>query len=196
LFPAARDRFEIGTAARLSATFPHVSPGVSLPTDPPRRMVDAGSFDNYGIDLAAVWLYRHREAVRRYCSGVAVVEVRGFPLEAEKLGAGGGEGEGDGRAGLVVGVMAEVCTPAEALVNARSAAAYYRNDQLLGILDAEFNAGRSDPFLVRAVLECPGPASLSWSLSARERKQILRHLAGPGAAPARRLAERFGVGGC
>ena len=54
LFPAAHDRFEVGTAARLSATFPYVSPGVSLPTDPPRRVVDAGYFDNYGVNLAAL----------------------------------------------------------------------------------------------------------------------------------------------
>jgi hypothetical protein len=196
LFPASHGRFEVGTAARLSNTFPYVTPGVSLPADPPRRVVDAGYFDNYGIDLASRWLLRHREAVRGYCSGVAVIEVRGFPLESEKLGVGGDDGEGDDRAGLVVGLMAGVSTPAEALVNARSAGAYYRNDQLLGVLDAEFNAVRSGPFLVRAVLECPGTASLSWSLPARERKRILRLLAEAGAVPVGQVAGWFGNGGC
>ena len=32
LFPAARDTFQVGTAARVNASFPFVSPGVSLPT--------------------------------------------------------------------------------------------------------------------------------------------------------------------
>jgi hypothetical protein len=198
LFPASHGRFEVGTAARLSNTFPYVTPGVSLPADPPRRVVDAGYFDNYGIDLACRWLHRHQEAVRRYCSGVAVVEVRGFPLEAEKLHAGGSaeEREGEGRAGVVVDVMAEVSTPAEALVNVRSASAYYRNDQLLGILGAEFNTRRSDPFLVRALVECPRPTSLSWSLPARERKRIFQLLSESGAVPVRQVAGWFGSGGC
>ena len=37
LFPDAHDTFEIGTAARMSATFPVVSPAVSLPTIRPPR---------------------------------------------------------------------------------------------------------------------------------------------------------------
>src|SRR5262249_43403486 len=77
LFPHA-SAFKVGTAARMNRSFPFVSPGVSLPTRPPRRVVDAGYFDNYGVNVAALWLYRHREAVRRYTSGVVVVEVRAY----------------------------------------------------------------------------------------------------------------------
>src|SRR5262249_40231698 len=36
LFPKAIDTFEVGTAARMNASFPLVSPGVSLPTIPAR----------------------------------------------------------------------------------------------------------------------------------------------------------------
>jgi len=49
----------------MNASFPLVSPGVSLPTTPPRRVVDAGYYDNHGVNLAAMWLYRTK---RRFAS--------------------------------------------------------------------------------------------------------------------------------
>jgi hypothetical protein len=174
LFPQAHDRFEVGTAVRMSATFPFVSPGVSLPTDPPRRVVDAGYFDNYGVNLASAWLYKHRAAVRANCSGVGIVEIRGFPLEDEKTGFPAGGCDGDEAPNPVITALTGISTPAEALVNVRSAGAYYRNDQFLGVLDAEFNGGRGPaPYLVRVPLECPGAAALSWTLTTWDRDAII-----------------------
>jgi hypothetical protein len=163
LFPEAHGRFALATAARLSATFPYVSPAVALPTAPARRVVDAGFFDNYGVGLAAGWLLRNRRLVQEHCGGVAVIEVRAFPLEQEKTGlpeslvtAGGG---------LLTTVLAGVSTPAEALGVIQSAGAYYRNDHLLGILDDVFNRPERPEFFVRTSLECAGDGSLSWALS-------------------------------
>ena len=45
----------------MNASFPYISPAVSLPVDPPRRVVDAGYYDNYGVNLAAAWAYMNRE---------------------------------------------------------------------------------------------------------------------------------------
>jgi hypothetical protein len=172
LFPDCHDRFEVGTAARMSATFPFVSPGVSLPTVPPRRVVDAGYFDNYGVNLAALWLYRNRAAVRKYCGGVAVVEIRAFPMEAEK------QGFGVLRSAAVLGTaLSGVSTPAEALAVVQSAGAYYRNDQLLGILDDELNARDADPFFVRVSFECPYEAAMSWALASWDRDHIVNSFA-------------------
>ncbi len=185
LFPAAHDRFEVGTAARLNATFPFVSPSVNLPTDPPRRAVDAGYFDNYGVGVLAAWLHRQRDAVRKYCAGVAVVEVRAFPMERAKNAFADEEFEdfglaarltgtvrtltslatkalrparpdAGGRGDTFVSLLAGLSTPAEALLSLRSAGAYFRNDQLLGVLDSEFNERGRPPFLVRVPFECPG----------------------------------------
>ena len=238
LFPAAHARFEVGTAARLNATFPFVSPSVNLPTVPPRRVVDAGYFDNYGVNLLAAWLHRNRAAVKAHCAGVALVEIRGFPMEAEKNGFDGESFDpmpmhhgGGLRArvtgtvrtltatatlatsptrpsvkadagGTLVSLLAGVSTPAEALIAVRSAGAYFRNDQLLGILDAEFNTPGEVPFLVRVPFECPGEAALSWAISTADRDRILAHVAGiDGTDTAnlrggvRGLAAWFGTGG-
>src|SRR5207245_1152127 len=51
LFPEAWKTFLIASAVRMNASFPYVSPAVNLPSDPPRRVVDAGYYDNYGIQI-------------------------------------------------------------------------------------------------------------------------------------------------
>ena len=238
LFPDAHSRFEVGTAARLNATFPFVSPSVNLPTVPPRRVVDAGYFDNYGVNLLAAWLHRNRAAVKANCSGVALVEIRGFPMEAEKNGfdgesfdpmpsyrAGGLRARVTGTmrtltatatlrtsptrpsakadaGNTLVSLLAGVSTPAEALIAVRSAGAYFRNDQMLGILDAEFNTPGEVPFFVRVPFECPGEAALSWAISTADRDRILAHVASIDGADtanlrggARGLTAWFGTGG-
>lgn len=176
LFPDAHKRFALSTAARLSATFPYISPAVSLPTAPARRVVDAGFFDNYGVGLASGWLLRNRRLVEEHCGGVAVIEVRAFPLEQEKTGLpdtllnpGGG---------LLTSVLAGISTPAEALGVIQSAGAYYRNDHLLGLLDDVFNTPVRPHFFVRTTLECAGDGSLSWAVSEAGRDEIIRAVGG------------------
>ena len=54
--PCSHGSFNLANAARMNATFPLISPAVSLPTVPERRVVDAGFYDNYGVSLAAAYL--------------------------------------------------------------------------------------------------------------------------------------------
>ncbi len=75
LFPKA-ERFRVATAVRMNATFPFVSPAVSLPTDPPRHVVDAGYYDNFGIQVSTAWIHMNREWLVRNTSGVLLVQIR------------------------------------------------------------------------------------------------------------------------
>ncbi|MCU0704979.1 MAG: patatin-like phospholipase family protein [Fimbriiglobus sp.] len=177
LFPEAHSRFALGTAARLSATFPYISPAVNLPTSPARRVVDAGYFDNYGVGVAAGWLLRHKRLVEEHCGGVAVIEVRAFPLDQEKTGLPD-QLVNASTGGLLTSVLAGVSTPAEALGVIQSAGAYYRNDHLLGVLDDVFNGPDRPDFFVRAGLECSGDGSLSWAVSDAGRDEIVNAVAG------------------
>lgn len=192
LFPAAHKRFALSTAARLSATFPYVSPAVNLPTAPARRVVDAGFFDNYGVGLAAGWLLRNRALVEAHCGGVAIIEVRAFPLEQEKTGLPDTLLKPGG--GMLTSVLAGISTPAEALGVIQSAGAYYRNDHLLGVLDDVFNNPERPDFFVRANLECAGDGSLSWAVSESGRDEIVRAVGGVQGA-INGLKAWFGNGG-
>jgi hypothetical protein len=193
LFPRARD-FRVSTAVRMSATFPLVAPAVSLPTLPPRRVVDAGYYDNYGVNLAAQWLTKLRWWLKANTSGVIVVQVRdGVSQEArtrldfdrdlegrgffERLTWGAGER-------LLGPGLYPLNTPLEGVSSARQWSMSFRNDEQVEQLDRlliTLNDGRPK-FFRTVVFECPVPASLSWRLDEREKRWI--H-AGLGPRPGR-----------
>jgi hypothetical protein len=83
IFPEARETFSLQTAVRMSATFPFASPAVTLPIDVSRRVVDAGYYDNYGVDLATSWIYVNQDWIRKHTSGVALIQIRAYPSEHE-----------------------------------------------------------------------------------------------------------------
>ncbi len=91
VFPEAINSFTIATAARMNASFPFLSPAVYLPTDPPRRVVDAGYYDNFGVDVAAEWVYHHRQEIVEHTSGVLVLEVRAYANQQEPPAGPSGE---------------------------------------------------------------------------------------------------------
>ncbi|MFO0809180.1 MAG: hypothetical protein U0746_11185 [Gemmataceae bacterium] len=191
LFPNAA-QFKVGTAARMNASFPFVSPGVSLPTMPPRRVVDAGYFDNYGVNVAALWLHRHREAVRLYTSGVAVVEVRAYRTGYARRYVQNAENEMAAPDGVMVSrdqmkrppepwlsALAGLSTPLEGLLSSYARGQLYRDDELLDLIGESFNShppepGRAsgDAFFTTVAFECGTDAALSWKLSAKELADI------------------------
>src|SRR5262249_41606501 len=135
LFPDA-DKFRVSTAARMSATFPYFSPAVDLPTGPRRRVVDAGYYDNYGVDVAASWIYAHRRWLRGNTSGVVLIQLRDstserarlFPDEQPKLWDYSRSVEW--LTGPLVGAG-----------SAMEAGMSFRNDEMVQVLDDFFNAG-------------------------------------------------------
>ncbi|HEY0094288.1 MAG TPA: patatin-like phospholipase family protein, partial [Archangium sp.] len=132
LFPLKQRAFPVAAAARMSASFPYVSPASALPTSPRVRVVDAGYYDNYGVDLAVQWLHAHREWVRECTSGVVLIQIR------DHLGNGRRtklQAEGAG------GLMGGLTSPLEAVLRARESSMSFRNDALLSLVQDELNAG-------------------------------------------------------
>ena len=85
------------TAARLSATFPYVSPAARADFELPRRrryhFVDGGYYDNLGVASAMDFL---EQAVLRHAPGhvrrLMVIQIRDRALPAGALPAGGSRG--------------------------------------------------------------------------------------------------------
>ncbi|WP_143393599.1 patatin-like phospholipase family protein [Fimbriiglobus ruber] len=169
-FPAAYDTFKVGTAARMNATFPYVGVAVNLPSRPPRRVVDAGYFDDYGLDLAALWVYRYREQLAAHTSGVVLIEVRAYPLRTQKILFESGDGKSD----LITWGLSELSTPAEALLNLYGRGAYFRNDQLMQLTARAMNGMKDPGFFTTMTLECESEtAALSWTLPKSERDSVI-----------------------
>jgi hypothetical protein len=190
LFPRAWD-FPVSTAVRMSASFPLVSPAVSLPTLPPRRVVDAGYYDNYGVNVAAQWLIEMHEWLRANTSGILVIQIRDSISQLARTHMGF-DRQTDGPVGrleritwmagreLIEPGLYPTNTPLEGLSTARQWSMSFRNDEQVEFFDMMLR--RLDPtagqrrFFRTVVFECPVAASLSWTLSARDKDQIHKGL--------------------
>ena len=163
LFPRKQSEFAVAAAARMSASFPYMSPASALPTVPRVRVVDAGYYDNYGVDLAAMWLHAHRDWIRECTSGVVLIQIRDHLGNGRRtrLQAEAGAGE----------VLGGLTSPGEAVLRARESSMSFRNDELLSVVQDELNA--SEPcFFTTAIFEFSETAPLSWALAARDVAQL------------------------
>jgi hypothetical protein len=153
-FARAFDRangFRLATAARMSATAPMISPAVYLPSDPELRVADSGFYDNYGMDVAAAWLFRNRCWLKANTSGVLLVQIRAM-------------GRREMRTGVVppaAGFFPQffkgfrlVGSVAEGAERAFSTGAIFRNDRQVAWLAELFNGrDHTDAFFTTVVFE-------------------------------------------
>ncbi|MCE9544098.1 MAG: hypothetical protein K8T25_01030 [Planctomycetia bacterium] len=163
LFPQA-DQFKLSTAVRMNASFPYASPASALPTVPSRRVVDAGYYDNFGITVAAAWIYSNLPWIQTNTSGVVLIQIRDAVSQTNRQNIGLEE-EQDPPSWVERGLK-EWTTPIAASLAAREASMSFRNDEQLRDLDHILNRGRSklDRFTTM-VIECPVRAELNWSLT-------------------------------
>jgi hypothetical protein len=64
------------SALRMSATFPYVTPNISLPSEPAMETMDSGISDNFGVEDATRFLYVFREWIAENTSGVIFLCIR------------------------------------------------------------------------------------------------------------------------
>jgi hypothetical protein len=201
LFPRADD-FRLSTAIRMSAAFPLVTPAVSLPTNPPRRVVDAGYYDNYGVNLASLWIFQNRGWLVESTSGVVLIQIRDSQGERVRRELNGETGMASGSTGLpgwlrqrgmnpwLVDRASEVLgriglgtqwitSPLDGFMSARQSITSFRNDEQLEALgnvisEARLKAGKENEadFLTSVVFECPKEVSVSWAITRQEAKDI------------------------
>ncbi|WP_165072890.1 hypothetical protein [Paludisphaera rhizosphaerae] len=175
MFPTDRKRLRLAAAVRMSATFPYVTSSVVLPTFPPRHVVDAGYYDNYGVNLAGAWVASHARWLAENAAGVLFIQVRAFPNEArlkkldrEVLAAPPSEPGATpsmwGRieavldavprsVGLIFGGLQSLVLPVEGLAHVRDSSMYFRNDaQLNGLHDTFRRLRENDPEFFRSVV--------------------------------------------
>jgi len=197
-----RERFRLCSAVRMSATFPYVTPSVVLPTDPPRHIVDAGYYDNFGVNLAARWIAGNTDWIRKNTAGVLIVQIRAFRNErALKLydpeyqppgtaGVGGGQTSGSAFPTLHVAqsLMAgfrEWFVPLQGAAQAQNRSMYFRNDEQLLALHEYFRETGDDGFFKTVIFTCdshtPGDlrgtsATLNWYMTGEEFRSIKENM--------------------
>ncbi|MEM7603143.1 MAG: hypothetical protein AAF357_17240, partial [Verrucomicrobiota bacterium] len=170
------------TAARLSATFPYVTPvararvvdsnqnpvpSIALPA---WHLADGGFFDNLGIIGAVEWIQHNRKAIKATGRDVIVVKLIGFPTKPE-LAPYDGPHSIDGR-----GWRSAFLGPITALAAVRTTTQIRRGDMELEILSQH---AQEDGFriLVRSLrMEWTANTDmsppLSWELGEEDKKRI------------------------
>jgi hypothetical protein len=191
MFPKARGRFPLSTAVRMSASFPYFSPAVPLPTKPRRRVVDAGYFDNYGVSLAAAFLFskKNQDWFRDNVSKIVLIQIRDGQSEDERQlrQVPDGVRRQKGVGSVTSRALEELTSPLEGLTNGRVGTTSFRNDGLLELLSTYFEQTRNEPgsgqvpqanrYFTVVSFEFPGHVALSWHLSKGEKEQIRRTFA-------------------
>ncbi len=188
-YPEAGGRIALKTAARLSATFPGASPVPVLPPAPGldeeervrMRVLDAGFYDNYGLNLATEFLARHRDILERQgWPKVLLIQIDVNRSPDQRKPAPKQNPLSLGWTRFIEGATSTIAGGRMA----RSAIPYYRNDEAMHRAfaprlekkqregDGESVAPQDD-FMETIVFRGAQDASMSWYLNPTERESIL-----------------------
>lgn len=77
------DSLSFTSALRMSATFPYITPNVTLPSEPEMEVMDAGLSDNFGFGDALRFMYVFKDWIAENTSGVVIVAIRDSEKERE-----------------------------------------------------------------------------------------------------------------
>jgi ABC-type Fe3+-siderophore transport system permease subunit len=167
-FPHAYKAMTLATAVRVNASFPYISPAISLPTVPSRRAVDAGYYDNFGVDLLTDYLEEDDvfHWIKENCRGVAVIQIRAFPSQVETP-----------EMSRATFAFQFLTSPIEGIASARRASQLFRNDQQLALAQQRYGDGFLKVFTFELDRE---EVSMSWYLRDEELNALRQRLDDPG----------------
>ena len=164
---------------RMSAAFPYITPNISLPSDPPLDIMDAGVTDNFGISDAVQFLFAFKDWVAENTSGVVIVSIR----DSEK------DGPIERRSNL--SLVDKTTLPISSIYQNFESLQDITNDSKIEFARSWFE-GEIDRVDIEYIpreylaenmdqidslkLENVKRASLSWRLTSREKQSILQNI--------------------
>src|SRR5438093_3655049 len=158
LIPTAQ-AMPVAAAARMSASFPYITPAAELPTIPRRHVVDAGYWDNFGVHTAVAWIEQNLPWLRANTSGVVVIQIRDIESESDNK---------DLRRwppSFPLRAFDEFLAPMLSALRARASTMTFHNDKDLARI--------TDGFITTVVIENPNRSVLSCSLTRRQASETL-----------------------
>jgi hypothetical protein len=168
LVPQSLD-IRLSSAARLSAAVAYVTPAAEIPTEPLRRVVDAGYYEEHGVDLATSWLLTHARELPKYASKVVLIQVPDQRTEPNRV-------LNPCPPGRWSRGLSELVSPPQAIFAGWTAAQTFRNDQTVSLLSRTLNANSPDyfrsyvfePYKTIDTPSCLYTASADWQKCAEE----------------------------
>jgi len=149
----------IVTAARLSATFPYVTPASRCDGPGPQpHIVDGGYYDNYGMATLVEWLDEALAGANGKIESVLVIQIHGAPVESNLS---------DERHATTRGWFYQAFAPIKTLLNVRTAGQVAHNNIELELLQQKWSAAGMPIHTVTFEFNNPD-TPLSWHLTPEE----------------------------
>ncbi len=154
------DSLYMTSALRMNATFPVVLPVVSLPSEPVMQVMDAGALDNFGTQTAVRYLFEFRDWFEKNTAGVVFIQIRDTDRE-EPIA------EPAKRS-----LFSHLFTPIDGGYKSMLESKDLANDHLLSYMKEWYFGPMEVLCFDYTVEEEEQPASLSWHLTHREKRNI------------------------
>ncbi|MCO5274203.1 MAG: hypothetical protein M9900_04715 [Flavobacteriales bacterium] len=150
---------KLTSALRMNATFPYITPVVTLPSAPPMRVMDAGARDNYGYRTTLAFLRTYHDWLKENVGRVVVLVIRDKQQDLKVQPTAGS-------------LLSRLTAPVEGVY-----------DNFIRIQDQDFDLALKTADLWMPVpldvVDFPlrfgnaGEISLSWHLTAVEKQRVL-----------------------
>ncbi len=148
------------TGLRMSASFPYITPTLSLPSEPRIEIMDAGISDNFGISDAMIFLQTFQEWISENTSGVILLTIRDTVKKSEP------------RAKPHAGIISRFTAPISSVYNNLAGIQDLNNDRQLQHVNKWLGVPLELVELEYGGDEKSGRASLSWHLTSKEKATI------------------------
>ncbi len=158
-------RLKLSSALRMNASFPYITPVVTLPSEPKMRVMDAGVRDNYGYRTTAMYVQTFRHWLAENTSGVVILQMRDKQRELDVKGVNGS-------------VISRLLDPVSSVYGNFVKQQDQDYDFLMKQMDA-WDDLQVDVIDFSLRHDDDDEISLSWHLTAVERKQVLRTISSP-----------------
>ncbi|MBC6426691.1 MAG: patatin-like phospholipase family protein [Ekhidna sp.] len=159
------------SALRMSASFPYITPNISLPTEPRVEIMDAGISDNYGMSDALKFIKVFKNWITENTAGVVLLVIRdskfNAPIENPPIPSG----------------IARITYPIASVYNNLTKMQDINNDFRLELMNDWFDSNLNvveisyDSYKKEHEQKTEiERASLSWHLTTREKRQIIENI--------------------
>ena len=155
------------SALRMSASFPYITPTISLPSRPRMEIMDAGIADNFGVSDALRFLYVFRNWINENTSGVVMVIIRDTEPNEEI------------RSRSIPSLTDRITYPIASVYNNLGNIQDRNNDVRIEQAKEWFNGGlETVEFIYDSKRDNTEQerASLSWHLTTKEKKSIINNI--------------------
>ena len=162
------------SALRMSASFPYITPTISLPSEPRIEIMDAGISDNFGVTVSLRFIHVFKDWIAKNTDGIILLVIRdsksNSPIEDRPIPS------------VIDRITYPIASVYNNLGNMQDINNDSRIEQAKQWFDGEIDLIEIayDSFSITSKESEVERASLSWHLTSKEKKNIIENINIPG----------------